>query len=390
MKVLLFDMDGVLLEPAGYHRALQETVAQVGQLLGYGRVQLDAQDITAFEAAGVASEWDSAAICAALLLVNLWPVHPALRLPVAVGAPVIAPHATPPPDFRPFIGALARPDLRDMPPLRRAEVLLCTSGTLNGDQRRALEKILRTARQMDGSLTHRLFQELVLGSRTFAETYDLAPALDVESFLSRYDRPTLSPSTGDRLARWLEAPQHRAAIFTGRPSRAPARRAGAPEAEIGARRAGVESLPIVGLGGLGWLADRRGCEPEALLKPSPVHTLAALRRAGGDTLVNALEASAALAIEGQADAFWATLRRAQVYVFEDTVPGLRSIVAARDLLAQAGVPIQTRLFGVAARAEKRQALEAAGAAVTPDLAAALRRVFTSGGFLNPTPLRFGD
>ena len=49
MRILLFDLDGVLLEPRGYHRALRETVTLVGQWLGYRRVTLTPEDIELFE-----------------------------------------------------------------------------------------------------------------------------------------------------------------------------------------------------------------------------------------------------------------------------------------------------------------------------------------------------
>ena len=51
-KILLFDMDGVLLEPGGYHKALTETVRLIGESLGYKNVELTPADIAAFEAAG--------------------------------------------------------------------------------------------------------------------------------------------------------------------------------------------------------------------------------------------------------------------------------------------------------------------------------------------------
>jgi len=40
MDILLFDMDGVLLKPLGYHRALKETVRLAGISSGYGEVLL--------------------------------------------------------------------------------------------------------------------------------------------------------------------------------------------------------------------------------------------------------------------------------------------------------------------------------------------------------------
>ena len=80
MKFLLFDMDDVLIKPGAYHRALQETVRLVAAALGYGEFSLSHADIQAFESAGVYSEWDTSAICAALMLVTAWKFDPAIQL----------------------------------------------------------------------------------------------------------------------------------------------------------------------------------------------------------------------------------------------------------------------------------------------------------------------
>jgi hypothetical protein len=375
MRILLFDMDGVLLEPWGYHRALRETVALVGRALGYEALKLTPEDIAAFEAAGVTSEWNSAAICAALLLENLWDVYPALALPPTPSLPAQPQHDIPPPNFQAFAHSLSQTHIQGLPPLERAEHLLLSQANARTDeQNRAIQNILRNARQIDGSLTHRIFQELVLGSRGFAETYGLPPSLDAGSYLLRYDRATLSEGARAKLLAWLQNANHRGAIFTNRPSRSPSGQSDAPEAEIGARGVGLETLPIAGLGGLSWLGARRGCDVQSLTKPSPVHTLAALRLTLGDSLEDALEAAAALALDGQVDDTWGALRGAQVYVFEDTVPGLESIRTASDLLAEIGTPIQVRLFGITDNASKRRALEEVGATVVPKLAEALDRL----------------
>jgi len=371
MKVLLFDMDGVLLESGGYHRAFQETVEVLGSLLGYQGVKLSADDIAAFEAAGVFSEWDSSAMCATLMLEHLWSAHPTLTLPPAPDAPILPPHDRPAPDFQAFARSLSQPRLNGLRPLQRAErLLLDDASSRTPVQRRAIQSVLRNARQMEGSLTHRIFQEFVLGSQVFAETYGLTPSLDTESYLLRYDRPLLSAPTRAKLMAWLQHDTRRAVIFTSRPSRSPDG-LGTPEAEIGARGVGLDALPILGLGGLTWLSARRERHPEFFLKPAPVHVLAALRLALGDPLEQALQAAATLVVDGQADPDWRKLDGAQVCAFEDGIAGLESTRAAKDILERIGVSINAHLFGISDSGPKRRALEAVGATVSPALAVAL-------------------
>ena len=74
MKILLFDMDGVLLESHGYHLALQETVRYMAKVLGLEDLSLSDDDIATFEAGGITNEWDEAAISTALLLEAVWKI----------------------------------------------------------------------------------------------------------------------------------------------------------------------------------------------------------------------------------------------------------------------------------------------------------------------------
>jgi hypothetical protein len=277
-----------------------------------------------------------------------------------------------PPDFRTFTCFFAQAHLDELSPLKRAERLLLQDVSARTDgQKQAIKAILRNARQIEGSLTHRIFQELVLGSRVFTQVYRLPSALDTDSYLLRHDRMALSEQGRAKLIHWLRDGDHRAAIFTSRPSRAPLDHMSTPEAEIGAQGAGLEMLPIAGLGGLSWLSAQRSYDPEAFLKPSPVHTLAALRLSLSDSLEGALKGAAALVLDDQVDRTWGALHGAQVYVFEDTVSGLKSILAAEETLRGFGVAIEISLFGITDREAKRQSLESYGATVCPTLSVAL-------------------
>ena len=124
MKILLLDMDGTLLTPSGYHFALQETVAITGRVLGYENVQLTPLDITTFEASGVISEWDSAAICAAVMQENLFLKRPLYTLPTSLPPQLPPIHNIPHPQFQSFAHLLADVSLQHLNPLQRARRLL--------------------------------------------------------------------------------------------------------------------------------------------------------------------------------------------------------------------------------------------------------------------------
>jgi hypothetical protein len=65
MNLFTFDMDGVLLEPMGYHQALKDTVRLAGERSGFGALVLRDEQIAQFEALGISSEWHSSALCLA-------------------------------------------------------------------------------------------------------------------------------------------------------------------------------------------------------------------------------------------------------------------------------------------------------------------------------------
>ena len=71
MDILIFDMDGVLLEAKGYHRALQDTVQMAGKFLSLDNIELSQEQIYKFESIGISSEWHSSALCMAFLQIQI-------------------------------------------------------------------------------------------------------------------------------------------------------------------------------------------------------------------------------------------------------------------------------------------------------------------------------
>lgn len=384
MNILLFDMDGVLLEPHGYHRALVETVRLVARALGFGEVRLAPEQIAAFESAGVYSEWDSAAICAALLLQAAWQVDPHLRLPALPAHQPARSLDLPAPDFAAFAALLRRPQLSTLRPLQRAERLIletdqCSQNPTGSSaphspaQKQALTAILRNARAAQDSLTHCTFQELVLGSQEYARLYHRPAHLDTPSYLLQFDRPLLGKTQAAGLFAWRAQPGNHMAIFTSRPSSPLPGVFSTPEAELGTRRIGLDGVPIAGLGGLAWLAQQRALPAQSLVKPSPVHLLAALGLALGKSLPDALRLAAGLGLDGSPQLAWQELAHARLHVFEDNIVGLQAAHSAQELLQKMGIPLELELHGFSAQPLKAAALQNIGAHVSPDLHQSLYR-----------------
>jgi phosphoglycolate phosphatase-like HAD superfamily hydrolase len=371
MQVLLLDMDSVLLTPFGYYRALQETIRLVATTLGYSGRRLTHDEIERFEAAGVTSEWESSAICACLLLRHAWQAGVEVDLPDTPPLPAVEPHGLEWPDLLDFFARMGDAQTESRP-LQRAESLLVASEPDPGHAAR-YRQLLRRSRRIEGSLTHRLFQELALGSSEFQHTYDLEPYLHCPSYLFEYDESCLPAAHQAQLLTWLDRPGHRAAIFTNRPSTPPDGHFDTPEAELGRRVVGLEPVPIIGSGGAGWLASLHGLDIEAYLKPSPVHALAALAVLSTGDQASALRAAHEL-FSGNRNPVFNDLRNARVFVLEDSVKGLRSASKARDHLAEHGIDIDLVLLGVSPSGPKRERLEAYGVPVSDNVSQALMHV----------------
>lgn len=365
--VLLFDMDGVLLTPGGYHRALQATVAHLGRCLGFPDATIIQEQIHRFEAMGITNEWDSAAICLAVMAESLWETAPGREISPALLQRPLPVNGRPAPDFDAVLERLERETPRTEDPVTRARAVLPE----------AVHGFLLDAYSPEG-LSHRVQQEHVLGTEEFRSAYGLPGLLGVESYLLRHDRTNLGGRDQARLAGWI-AGGGAAVIFTNRPTRSPDGRLGTPEGELGARLVGLEGLPLAGSGGVVWLEDRFGVPAGRYNKPHPLHALAALQMALGVDAGEAFLAARAL-VEGEGGRdLWAGLDNSETWVFEDSTAGISSLRIAKEFLARVGVRLQLRLVGVTDSRVKRRALEEAGAQVQSSLSDALRPFFESQG-----------
>ena len=316
-KTLIFDMDGVLLAPRGYHLALQETVRLGADALGYSNTTLTDEHIAQFEGLGISSEWHSSAAALSMLAF----------------------------DGELSLGRLFE-SLKRQPAQIPARIRL----------ERCIEEITGDAQRIHESETlaspsYKIFQELILGSADFERIYGISSRLNVESYLLQFDKPLLETSTRERLLAWLEHSEHGCVVMTNRPSRE------MPDAEYGLRLVGLEGVPLVGYGDIEWLAEQVGEDASKLQKPYTVHALAALFAATGRDLQESLMDAHALRNDVDVD---------EIVVFEDTPAGLISVEKMGEFLG-----VSVKKIGIAPSAVKAGFLRAQGAQVFDDINGAL-------------------
>jgi hypothetical protein len=349
----LFDMDGVLLKPVGYHKSLATSVRRFAQALGAPSTTITEDQIARFEALNITNEWDSLAICVALTLVHLWHIDEKVRLNGIEPRAIPLTHEKP--DFDAFLKTI--PDGGQLPGVTTYNFLIDQHPWLSTDQRAHLGAILVNCRDIYQSLTLPAHQETVLGSLTFKSHYNLIPKLNTDSYLLTYDRPLLSKDNYRRFHKWLNHPDHLAGILTNRPSRTPPDFLSAPEAELGIELIGLKDLPYVGSGILGWFAETHcHLHDHSLMKPNPVHALTLLQRCLGRSLIDSLQSAVALWQGSGTLSDWQPLDDAKIIVFEDSAKGLFSGKEASNLIKQLGLKIDLTLVGVAQNPIKLAAL----------------------------------
>jgi phosphoglycolate phosphatase-like HAD superfamily hydrolase len=329
-KIIIFDMDGVLLAPRGYHLALQETVRLGAAELGYPNTTLTDADIAQFEGLGISSEWHSSAASLSMM---------------AFGGEL---------SLDGLFESLKRQPV-NIPARIRLESAI---EEIAGDAQRILES------ETIQSPSTRTFQELILGSADFERIYEIESSLNVESYLLQFDKPLLEADVKKRLFAWLENPEHGCVVMTNRPS------SEMPDADYGLRLVGLEGLPLVGNNDIQWVAEQVGGETAQFLKPNAAHALAALLRSTGRGLQESLLGAHALMNGASVDG----LDVGEIVVFEDTPGGLISVGAMGELLREQGMDVMVKKMGITNSPVKGEFLRMQGAEVFDDVNKALETV----------------
>jgi hypothetical protein len=342
--VILLDIDGVLVHHGGYRAALHATLNHFASLMGLSHFDFPEEKLAELEKRGIYSEWDMVPLLLATLWNDILSHYPNINLPadlysaaVEIGGNIngYMPRELIIPEFEYIAGQY---------PAEAALQHGCFS-FIPTDLRL---NILSQSRNINLSQTMRLFQHYSLGSRVFSKTYELPAEVETESFLLTHDRSNINDAIRDR----LRQPNIHLAGLTARPS-APPREVDdshfgyAPEAEIALKLVGLADIPLIAFGKLEYLAAQRGLDAGALIKPSPVHALAATAAAFTGDEWSGLQSAGDWFQTGKLNGVFADLpREFELYVVEDTLGGIRSTQAAGEILCKAGFDVTTHTIGL--------------------------------------------
>ncbi len=338
-KIILLDIDGVLVHPGGYRAALRATVHRFIN----PDFEIQEELLTGFEKRGISSEWDMSPLIIAAYWDDVLSRQPMTILSddVSAAAEEIQRRKVDAPKN------LSIPEFDLLPGQYPAEAAFragCFSSIPEGLRR----NLLTETRSIHQSHTMRAFQHFTLGSEYFEETYNLPAEFETESLLLKYDHSNLNLETRAAL---LRNGNHIAA-FTARPSHPPRESSGstlgyAPEAELALDLIGMRGVPLIAFGKLEFIAAQHQLDPATLVKPSPFQALAATLAAWTGGELSALKAAYDWHQTGKLNSDFGRLpKEFQLIVVEDTMGGIRSTRAAGEIFQQAGFDVTVRVFGL--------------------------------------------
>lgn len=383
-RVFIFDIDGVLVDPKGYRKAVQTTQAYFIHAMGLGDGLLVDDGIYGlFEACRVTSEWDMVPLVLAILLEEILEKHPELsryknlddciqairhippgRLPSKIDyvTPIQLFSAHLNPGNYPAVQVLKLAQ-RNIPGLE---------GPIVSDYRifpalaqtPLLDILLGHTRDIERSPTTRLFQQFSLGSQAFEQTYELSPDVQTSSYLLEYDQPLLTKHLSQTLFQHYLNGRLSICAYTMRPSLPPVeiqtsnKKGYSPEAEMGLKLVSLTDIPLIGYGRIHYLAQQAGLPTEKMLKPSPLQAIAAILAAISRKEWYALET--ALKVQQGKEGAFDSLSLADeiiIHVFEDSAGGIVAMQSAAEVFAQFGLKVEVHPYGISNHPEKKAALQ---------------------------------
>lgn len=388
--VLLFDIDGVLLEPHGYRDALPAAIRfWLGENLPDdvlpGHAEMDL-----FESFGMTNEWDMLAVSMAVLLAPAISADPANRRKSLTQLAQLARERglIREVNYRQTIESLGQfyqqkgVQMRERRLMYKtpemAEIFPVVHGTS------LYHDLFETIDSIERSELIQVYQTLVLGSEKFQKTYKLIPKFSCDAYLGTRDKVLISEEDRQLLLRAQPGKKPRLAMMTARASRPLVLHEDevhtwyAPEAEIAMELLGYTALPVIASGHLRYISQALECDASQLLKPSAFHALTSILAAFGIPVLSALNYAAGLSTSTHCGDVKSDRRLTEeltryippeftVHIVEDSYIGIESAQRAVKVLEESGYKCACQPWGVAVRPEKIKSLERLRAAVFPDI-----------------------
>lgn len=384
---LLFDIDGVLISPSGYRKAVYDTTNYFLNKLGFSSISINEETITTFESIGITSEWDMIPLYLLIIVeLSLVQNHPETSLENYQDCYNFFRKHEYHPDQKEIITSVL--NLKDF---LQDGFSICDS-LINRNFENKSSKIfvnvrstiswilyewLVESRNIYKSEILRYFQNLTLGSKLFQEITGFDWILESEPNLLKYDSPLILDEIRNQISNLLSKKFVFPSVITARPSTFPngicseKSQLNFPEAELALKCLKLEQIPCVGFGALEFLGKEKNASGDQFVKPSPVHTLAAILLSSGLDINDALRLSYDYFFNNKHKAIVDYLSRftspINVCIFEDSTIGIQSVAIVCENLTNDGLEMNRFAYGISNQKNKIDALIKENAIIFPTI-----------------------
>lgn len=387
IKILLFDMDGVLIQPGGYGAGADDTLKYFLEKFHLPVYADDQRMRVWFEAAGVSSEWDMVPITLAVILdriLGFWPSQQPLQnfeqvshhLKYAVVPETEFKFQSIVQTLQPYFSRQPAPADAILDLIQSVEGMSLFPGLKKHPDLARL--ILRHSRDEGNSAVNRIFQNYVLGDKIFKQVYGSNAEFEADSVLLKHDRPLLSPEWQKRILQFRQEKMAFPVVYTARPSSTPKEKQDgqlgySPEAEMALSLLGFETVPVMGYGRMVYTGSVYGVDADSLVKPSPFQALAAVKAAWSGREWEALQWAMKIYNQEHQNqpANDELPKKFELHVFEDSAGGIRAVKHAAEILRGIGYDVSFFGWGIATVEEKVRALQKTEVPVYEDVNLAL-------------------
>lgn len=388
--IVLFDLDGVLINPGGYRAAFSTVIQEFLEKSGLKNYKVPKNLPELFESHGVTNEWDMLPLTYAVTLDAAWTESSRKPDPksfdeiyreknefISSGSTI---------DYKEKLQFLSQFFSRQNSP-----ALDILDACLNGHQEEMfpalnlpmIKEIFAFGSDLNQSKINILFQNYVLGDQVFQNVYRKTPQIITESYLRLFDKPNLE-SAQIKLIKDLAGQKIiHPAVLTSRPSLAPKQvqsleEGYSPETEIAASILDINDFPLIGYGRIDYIAKKFHFNADRLIKPVPFQALAAILAAWFQDELFGLESTAKLfglnsnVNQGSAVSFLSSFpKNFDLHVYEDSFVGISSCQKALEILKSVGINAKLFSWGVAKNPEKIASLKSVGANIFENIGSAL-------------------
>jgi hypothetical protein len=383
--IVVFDVDGVLVNPIGYRLGFQKTICHYLEQMAQPCVFPSEEISELFEAHSANSEWDMVPISLAIILEAELEQICCKRVPHSLESTlqvVKGKHQGKiEVNFADMLDRLS-PTFKNavVPSQGLLKALEDHPGSLLPilGKTALIRSLLGNTRDFNRCLPNRTFENFVHGA-DFEKYFGPAVIQGLGPSLLEKDIPLLSAEACGRLRDLYRHKGVRFSAVTYRPSLPPLgvttrARGYPPEAEIALASVGVDFMTVMGFGRIRYLAQQMRVPAENLSKPSPIQALAGIAASWNQEewpamvwayhTVNGTEES----IEAKGQEVAQLLPSSfQLHVFEDTIGGILAVQSVSRILKKMGHEIELCIWGIARSQAKASSLRKAGARVFHDV-----------------------